>query len=106
MLCLSLVRVFLPCSAFKKWDNYMHQMEPIVSRVPYMVTQGNHERGWPGTHTFNNTDSGGECGVPLERRFIMPQAGPDKPWYSFDFGPIHFLQYSTEHDFAPGEPCT
>ena len=32
----------------------------------------------------------------------MPQAGPDKPWYSFDFGPIHFLQYSTEHVFAPG----
>jgi hypothetical protein len=36
------------------------------------------------------------------RRFTMPQAGPDKPWYSFDFGPIHFLQYSTEHVFAPG----
>lgn len=24
--------------------------------------------------------------------------------YSFDFGPIHFLQYSTEHDFDPGSP--
>jgi hypothetical protein len=33
----------------------------------------------------------------------MPQAGPDKPWYSFDYGPIHFLQYSTEHPFHPGE---
>ena len=22
--------------------------------------------------------------------------------YSFDHGPIHFLQFSTEHDFAPG----
>ena len=22
--------------------------------------------------------------------------------YSFDHGPIHFLQLSTEHDFAPG----
>jgi hypothetical protein len=32
----------------------------------------------------------------------MPQAGPDKPWYSFDYGPIHFLQYSTEHAFHPG----
>ena len=26
------------------------------------------------------------------------------PRYSFDFGPIHFLQYSTEHDFDPGSP--
>jgi hypothetical protein len=32
----------------------------------------------------------------------MPGQGPGKPWYSFDFGPIHFLQYSTEHDFGPG----
>lgn len=22
--------------------------------------------------------------------------------YSFDHGPIHFLQFSTEHDFSPG----
>ena len=33
----------------------------------------------------------------------MPLSGKDKWWYSFDFGPIHFLQYSTEHDFAPGK---
>jgi hypothetical protein len=33
---------------------------------------------------------------------VMPQAGRDKPWYSFDYGPIHFLQYSTEHHFHPG----
>lgn len=87
-----------------QWDNYMHQMEPIISRLPYMTVPGNHERDWPNTgDRFGSVeDSGGECGVPLERRFTMPQAGPDKPWYSFDFGPIHFLQYSTEHDFAPG----
>lgn len=46
---------------------------------------------------------GGECGIAFERRVKMPLPGPDKFWYSFDFGPIHFLQYSTEHDFMPGE---
>lgn len=46
--------------------------------------------------------SGGECGVAFERRVGMPLPGPDKFWYSFDFGPIHFLQYSTEHSFASG----
>ena len=26
------------------------------------------------------------------------------PWYSFDFGPIHFLQYNTEVPFNKGSP--
>lgn len=39
-------------------------------------------------------------------RFIMP--GPakeplaDSPWYSFDFGPVHFTVISTEHNFSRG----
>jgi hypothetical protein len=87
-----------------QWDNYHHQLEPIISTLPYMTQHGNHERDYPnsGDRFGWAYDSGGECGVQLERRFTMPQAGPDKPWYSFDFGPIHFLQYSTEHVFAPG----
>lgn len=32
----------------------------------------------------------------------MPVSSEDEPWYSFDFGPIHFLEYSTEHDFSIG----
>ena len=29
--------------------------------------------------------------------------GPgDAPWYSFDYGPIHFTVMSTEHAYAPG----
>ena len=45
--------------------------------------------------------AGGECGVPTHKRFQMP-GDPDKYWYSFDAGPVHFLQYNTELDFAPG----
>lgn len=26
----------------------------------------------------------------------------DSPWYSFDFGPVHFTVISTEHDFTTG----
>ncbi len=58
--------------------------------------------------------AGGECGVPFWQRFFMP-TGPIKwvdaqsqrrspEWYSFKHGPIHFLQISTEVDFAPGSP--
>jgi hypothetical protein len=84
-----------------QWDQFMELIEPVSSRVPYMLAGGNHE--WDSTAPrasrptyFKNTDSGGECGVPYSRRFRMP--GTD-PWYSFDFGPIHFTVISTEHDF-------
>ena len=41
--------------------------------------------------------------MPTERHFSMPGPAEDKPWYSFDYGPIHFTIYSTEHRFHPGE---
>ena len=37
----------------------------------------------------------------------MPTATPLREgnyWYSYDHGPIHFLAYSTERDYAPGSP--
>lgn len=83
---------------------YFDQVQPLVTKMPYMTTIGNHERNWPdsGDRFPAQYDSGGECGVPYERRLQMPRPAEDKPWYSFDFGPIHFLQYSTEHVFAKG----
>ena len=55
------------------------------------------QRDWPasGDRFPAQYDSGGECGVPYYRRTRMPTPAQDQPWYSFDFGPIHFLQYST-----------
>lgn len=50
------------------------------------------------------TSAGGECGVPMERRFQMPFPAVGDQWYSFDYGPIHFLQTSTEQPFGAGSP--
>ncbi|KAK9865860.1 hypothetical protein WJX84_011864, partial [Apatococcus fuscideae] len=82
----------------------MDQIEPLARSMPYMTAIGNHERDWPGSgDRFPSMyDSGGECGVPTERHFSMPGPAEDKPWYSFDYGPIHFTIYSTEHRFHPG----
>ena len=44
-------------------------------------------------------DSGGECAVPMVHRFHSPSNGNGLFWYSFDVGPIHFILFSTEHDF-------
>ena len=76
---------------------------------------------------FNTSDSGGECGVPHERRFPMPRPSLDQPWcvcvcvchtlvqlstswyivfsrYGFDYGSAHFVLMSTEHFFDPSSP--
>ncbi|KAL0420865.1 UNVERIFIED_CONTAM: putative inactive purple acid phosphatase 1 [Sesamum latifolium] len=38
-----------------QWDQFTSQVEPIASRVPYMIASGNHERDWPGTVRFTAT---------------------------------------------------
>jgi hypothetical protein len=86
------------------WHSFFDMVEPLASEIPYMTTIGNHERDWPSSgDRYGGIDSGGECGVPYMTRLAMPRpAGPSagKAWYSFNYGPIHFLQFSTEHDFA------
>eukprot|EP00698_Gefionella_okellyi_P020824 TRINITY_DN6617_c0_g1_i1.p1 TRINITY_DN6617_c0_g1~~TRINITY_DN6617_c0_g1_i1.p1 ORF type:complete len:564 (+),score=100.33 TRINITY_DN6617_c0_g1_i1:99-1694(+) len=86
-----------------QWDEFMAQIQPIAARVPYMTCIGNHERDFPLSGSYyEGTDSGGECGVPYERRFRMPRPSDDQPWYSFDFGSVHFILMSTEHNFEQG----
>lgn len=66
-----------------QWDNFYSQLEPIASRVPYMVSVGNHERNWPGSGDrwggFGIADSGGECGVAHALRARMPYQGECAP---------------------------
>jgi len=48
-------------------------------------------------------DSNGECGVHVVNRFQKPPpTGNGIFWYSFDFGNVHIVQLSSEHDFTPG----
>jgi len=83
-----------------QWDEFMQQISPISTRIPYMTCIGNHERDYPKSGSWmDGRDSGGECGVPYETRFPMPGTKNDQPWYSFDYGNIHFILMSTEHDF-------
>ena len=80
----------------------MRQIEPLAAAHPYLTSPGNHERDSPGTGAFQHgDDSGGECGVPFNARFIMPAgdaqtkpgpqpgaADPRAPYYSQDVGPM------------------
>jgi len=101
------------------WDQYAYLAQPFAARVALMTSLGNHEidTDWPGISLWNGTDSGGECGVPVQRRYPMPspqlphshgrgraRAQPqhgfsDTPFYSFDHGSVHFAMLSSEHAF-------
>jgi len=88
-----------------QWDEFMDQIQPVATRVPYMTCDGNHERDFPNSGSYyNGTDSGGECGVPYRNRFLMPTSAPDNTWYSIDYGCVHFIFMSTEHYYHKGSP--
>jgi len=73
------------------WDVWEDWVEPIAANVPYMFAVGNHEKYY-NFAAYNN-------------RFLMPGAqsgGNGNFWHSFDYGLIHFLCFSTEHNYAPG----
>jgi len=88
------------------WDVFFAEIAPIATRIPYMVSIGNHEfdhygQEWHPLWSNYGNDSGGECGVPFFKRFSMPNGGTDL-WYSFDYGSIHFTLMSCEHNWTPG----
>ncbi|CAI5738639.1 unnamed protein product [Hyaloperonospora brassicae] len=104
------------------WDEFFHVIEPHATRVPYMVSIGNHEydymaggandpsgaTGADGRMDFHpdwanyGSDSSGECSVPMFYRWDAPANGNSIYWYSFDYGGIHVVQISSEHDWRRG----
>eukprot|EP01084_Bolivina_argentea_P090015 162266_1 len=74
------------------WDAYLKSVEDIAATIPYMLCPGNHE------HYYNFTG--------FKSRFAMPNApytkGESNLFYSWIYGGIYFLSYSTEHNFTVG----
>ena len=98
---------------------------PVASRIPWMVTVGNHEVNvapgvgcfsrnpvgslaqWPGPVPAANAygdDSGGEGGVATFVRYAAPGNGLGVFWYSFEAGNVHYVHFSSEHDYRRGSP--
>lgn len=71
---------------------------------PYMVCPGNHDIS---CHSWS--DFGCKSNflnfTAFNSRFKMPSNGSKNMWYSFNFGPIHFVSINTETDY-PGAPTT
>eukprot|EP01006_Ploeotia_vitrea_P031255 TRINITY_DN63577_c1_g2_i1.p2 TRINITY_DN63577_c1_g2~~TRINITY_DN63577_c1_g2_i1.p2 ORF type:complete len:601 (+),score=287.99 TRINITY_DN63577_c1_g2_i1:46-1848(+) len=101
------------------WEFFGNIIEPIASTHPYMVSIGNHEydhvaggehdpsgangpAGWHPSWGNLGADSHGECARPVHERFHMPDNGNGVFWYSFDYGSVHVIQFSSEHDWTQG----
>lgn len=103
------------------WDEWFNMISSFTTKVPLMVGVGNHEYdhllGWeegkdpsgvvepyqPLWANYRN-DSGGECAVPTVNHFTMPNSTGSNLvfWYAFDFGNVHTIVLSMEHDISPG----
>ncbi|EGG17548.1 hypothetical protein DFA_08544 [Cavenderia fasciculata] len=70
------------------WNEFMGQIEPITSSVPYMTTPGNHD-------VFIDTSI-------YRKTFHMPTTTYSKStWYGFDYNGVHFVSISSEQLYIP-----
>ena len=76
------------------WDLYGIQSQAVAATRPWMVTNGNHER-------FYNFTA-------FRHRYSMPHEASggsvDNFWYSYDYGNVHWISISSEHDLSEGSP--
>ncbi|GMH99302.1 hypothetical protein TrLO_g8383 [Triparma laevis f. longispina] len=99
------------------WDVWFDLIEPYASKVPYMITIGNHEYDHiegtdPSGDNFRpswfngGTDSEGECSVPMYNRFTMPENDLSNSiyWYGFNYANVATLMLSSEHNMTVGSP--
>eukprot|EP01031_Cornospumella_fuschlensis_P010169 gene10169-12470_t len=88
------------------WDFYLDMMGPVSAGALYLTTVGNHESDWYNSASlYNNSDSGGECGILTTRLIPMPApATTNAPWWSYEVGLMHFIGISTEHPYTIGSP--
>ncbi|PRP80841.1 iron/zinc purple acid phosphatase-like protein-like isoform 1 [Planoprotostelium fungivorum] len=82
----------------KTWNSWFNSIQSISASAPYMVCPGNHE--YEAYNPFIMLQS--RNFVVYNARFRMPQSANSSHqnmYYSFDYGPVHFLSISTETSF-------
>lgn len=91
-------------------EEFYTQLENITAIKPYMVSVGNHEANCDNGGTKGYTESICPIGqtnfTGYINRFRMPSdvsKGVGNFWYSYNYGMVHYLHYTTETDF-PGAP--
>jgi len=82
----------------KAWNTWFDRIQPIAASVPYMVCPGNHE--YEAYHPLLLLAT--RNFIVYNARFRMPgseDSSKKSMYYSFDYGPVHFVSLSTETSF-------
>eukprot|EP01065_Artemidia_motanka_P040245 TRINITY_DN4_c0_g2_i1.p2 TRINITY_DN4_c0_g2~~TRINITY_DN4_c0_g2_i1.p2 ORF type:complete len:440 (+),score=150.34 TRINITY_DN4_c0_g2_i1:67-1386(+) len=87
------------------YNGFMNWIQNVSSVMPYMTTPGNHESECHSPACIFDPKVLKALGnfSAYNNRFHMPSAasaGRASMWYSFDFGPVHFVAINTETDFS------
>ena len=77
-------------------DTFLQRIESIATSIPYMTCPGNHE-------IQTNGETNAAYFAHYRNRFTMPLSMNNNGlnmWYSFNFGLVHFIAFSSEVFFA------
>eukprot|EP01062_Namystynia_karyoxenos_P037883 TRINITY_DN27551_c0_g1_i2.p1 TRINITY_DN27551_c0_g1~~TRINITY_DN27551_c0_g1_i2.p1 ORF type:complete len:471 (+),score=150.90 TRINITY_DN27551_c0_g1_i2:176-1414(+) len=88
----------------KAYNGFMNWVQNISAVMPYMTLPGNHESECHSPLCVSDPELRKALGnfTAYNTRFHMPSAqsgGRASMWYSFDYGPVHFVGINTETDF-------
>lgn len=88
------------------YNGFMEWFQNVSSTMPYMVSVGNHESEChsPACALSKQRIQGLSNFSAYNARWHMPSASSNgvlNMWYSFNYGPIHFVSLNSETDF-PG----
>lgn len=75
----------------KNGNIFMDRIEPITSKIPYIVTPGNHEYKEYGDPFYYTNWFRGQSQLGQNSNSSNPTL-----WYSFDIGSVHIVAMSTE----------
>ncbi|KAH6806110.1 Purple acid phosphatases superfamily protein [Perilla frutescens var. frutescens] len=79
------------------WDSFGQLVQPLASKRPWMVTQGNHEvEKIPLIHRQKFTSYNARWAMPFEE-----SASTSNLYYSFQVGGVHVLMLGSYADFGP-----
>ncbi|EGC38727.1 hypothetical protein DICPUDRAFT_148535 [Dictyostelium purpureum] len=70
------------------YNLFLDSVNPLTSHLPYMVCPGNHD-------IFYDLSF-------YRRTWQMPTDKDSNSWYSFDYNGVHFVGFSSEHDWLKG----
>eukprot|EP01061_Rhynchopus_euleeides_P018628 TRINITY_DN307_c0_g1_i5.p2 TRINITY_DN307_c0_g1~~TRINITY_DN307_c0_g1_i5.p2 ORF type:complete len:567 (+),score=241.54 TRINITY_DN307_c0_g1_i5:50-1702(+) len=87
----------------KTGDQFMENIEQVAARVPYMVSHGNHEDAPEALAHYIERFRSQPVNSEPSKYLTINGEGPNTMYFSWNFGMVHYISFSTELFHAPVE---